>query len=244
MIHPLRLRFGAALLVALTGLLSACSKGPDGPTTQVQLSQAIREAIQERRAPKTDPVRATRAMLLELGNPHIEIVVENLDFLGYLALVLTRSDDQPGTITQWNGGDGTALILRNGMLIASRGLGGNLLSADVPARGQQPGPGRGGQRSYQIRSGDNIAQRLTFACSLQDLGPARLEIVERSYNTRHLQEYCETGSLQNDPQGRIQGETHVIINDYWVDSRGGEVWQSRQWAGPEIGYLRIRNLTN
>jgi len=69
-----------------------------------------------------------------------------------------------------------------------------------------------------------------MACSLQDLGPAPVEIVEVTYATRHLQERCEAAGS-------------VVVNDYWVDSRSGRVWQSRQWAGPTIGYLRLRQLT-
>ena len=60
----------------------------------------------------------------------------------------------------------------------------------------------------------------------------KLEIYEKYYNTRHLQERCEG-----------PGQT-VVINDYWVDSRSQKVWKSRQWAGPETGYLRIRDLSS
>ena len=35
----------------------------------------------------------------------------------------------------------------------------------------------------------------------------------------------------------------VVVNDYWVDPGGGLVWQSRQWGGPAMGYLRTRRLT-
>jgi len=93
---------------------------------------------------------------------------------------------------------------------------------------------RGGQRSYQIRGLDNRAQTLVMACEVRDIGTETVEIVELNHATRHLQERCEGG---------VGSGGGVVVNDYWVDSRSGRIWQSRQWAGPTIGYLRIRQLT-
>jgi hypothetical protein len=82
-----------------------------------------------------------------------------------------------------------------------------------------------------LRDKGNDQTRLSLACSLHDLGPAPIEIVEVAHPTRHLQERCEGGG-------------GTVVNDYWVDSRPGrnQVWQSRQWAGPETGYVQIRQL--
>nr|WP_260108846.1 YjbF family lipoprotein [Phaeobacter inhibens] len=71
-------------------------------------------------------------------------------------------------------------------------------------------------------------------CSRRDLGAGPIEIVELRYPTRHIEERCRPSQ---------PGRGGEIINDYWVDSRSGRVWQSRQWAGPNVGYLRIRQLT-
>lgn len=241
-------QLGGALGVAL---LAACAKGPGEPSAEVELTQAITQVVRQRLAPKPEPLVLSRALLDSQDVPHIEIVVEEQDLTGYLGLLLSRRDDLPGEITQWSAADGTALIFRNGMLIASRGLAGNLLSASVPAAGLQPGPAHGGARSYQLRTGDFAARPITLACNLQDLGPVTLEIVELRYATRHLQERCETVG-----DGLHQ---KVVINDYWIDSQSRPpsgpqsdylarhqtrlVRQSRQWAGPTVGYLRIRDLS-
>ena len=98
------------------------------------------------------------------------------------------------------------------------------------------GPAHGGQRRYYLRSGNNQEQVVTLACKITDLGPQQLDIYDRIYRTQHLQEHCE---------GRGEaGRKTVVLNDYWVDSQNKKVWKSRQWAGPEIGYLRIRDLSN
>lgn len=248
-------RLTQGLCLASVMLLAACAKGPGEPSAEVELSQAITQVIRQRLAPKPEPLVLTRALLDSQEVPHLEVRVEDQELTGYLGLLLSRRDDLPGEITHWSAADGSALIFRNGMLIASRGMAGNLLSARVPAQGLEPGPAHGGARSYQLRDGDFAARPITLACSLEDLGPVTLEIVGLRYPTRHLQERCESageGSAQQPGQ-------KIVINEYWVDSlprppSGPQtnylaryqtrlVRQSRQWAGPEIGYLRLRDLS-
>lgn len=225
----------AGLLLALMAL-SACSTGPAETTADVELVKVIGARISQWRKPKPEPLVVTRALLEQLDQPHIEVRVEREDLTGYMGLHLTRRDDLPGEITIWRSSDNATLAFRNGMLMTSHGLGDDLLSAEVPAVADQPGPARGGGRSYSLRGGDNQAFQLNMVCSVTDLGPETIEIVEIRYTTRHLQEHCEGG------EGI--GAKGVVVNDYWIDSRTAKLWQSRQWAGPGIGYLRIRDLAS
>lgn len=236
MSHPTLPR--AALLIALTTLvaLSGCTKGPEEASGAIELGRAIRTLIAERRADPPAPLQINRAFLDQFPQPHLEIIVEASEVTGYLGLVLSRRDDLPGQITTWSAADNSALTFRNGMLIATRGLAGNLISASVPAQEGRPGPAQGGERRYHLRAGNNQEQVITLACDITDLGPQNLEIYERIYATRHLQEHCEGRSKEGRPT--------VVVNDYWVDSQNQKVWKSRQWAGPEIGYLRIRDLSS
>ena len=226
----------SARAAALALLLSACSTGPAETTADVELAKTIGARISQWRKPKPEPIVVTRALLAQLGQPHIEVLVEREALTGYMGLHLTRSDDLPSEITIWRSSDNATLAFRNGMLITTHGLGGDLLSAQVPAVGDQPGPARGGGRSYSLRAGDNQAFQLNMVCSVTDLGAETIEIIGIRYATRHLQEHCEGG------EGI--GAKGVVVNDYWVDSRNAKIWQSRQWAGPQTGYLRIRDLAS
>jgi hypothetical protein len=225
----------AGLLLVLMAL-SACSTGPAETTADVELVKVIGARITQWRKPKPEPIVVTRALLEQLDQPHIEVRVERDDLTGYMGLHLTRRDDLPGEITIWRSSDNATLAFRNGLLMTSHGLGDDLLSAEVPAVGDQPGPARGGGRSYSLRGGDNQAFQLNMVCGVTDLGPETIEIVGIRYTTRHLQEHCEGG------EGI--GAKGVVVNDYWIDSRDAKLWQSRQWAGPGIGYLRIRDLAS
>ncbi|MGR3762371.1 YjbF family lipoprotein (plasmid) [Roseobacteraceae bacterium NS-SX3] len=224
-------------MARITGVLAAallaagCAQGPEKAPLEVEIFQTIRQQIALRRAPKPERPPLTRAALDTVEGAHIEVTIEESGVFAYLSQQLVRRDGHPGEIVVWRTEDNVTLAMRDGMLVATRGLGDDILSASVPADGQGlQGPAHGGARSFEIRGLDNGSRRLTLACERRDLGPETIEIVEIRYATRHLQERCE-------------GAGGVIVNDYWADSRSGRIWQSRQWAGPETGYLRIRQLT-
>ncbi|MEW2915240.1 YjbF family lipoprotein [Leisingera sp. JC11] len=219
----------AALAAAL--LLAGCSKGPEKTQAELEVVQAVAEQFKRRRNAPPPPPKLTRALLDRETQAYIEVTIENREVTAYLTRALARRDSHPGEIEVWRTQDNVSVALRQGMVIATRGLGGGLLSAQVPAADGAGGPARGGGRRYTVRAEGNGQRELNLACSLHDLGPEAVEIVEITHPARHLQERCE-------------GVGGAVVNDYWVDSRPGRarVWQSRQWAGPEIGYVRIRQL--
>lgn len=219
--------------LALLGplLAAACSGGRDAAPLQLELMRASQGVIAARTAgppPERPPLR--RADLDMLEGAFMEITRERAGQSAYLYVQAVRRDDQPGQVTVWRSEDDASFALRNGVLIATRGLGGDILSSSVQVAADRPGPADGGAHVQMIRGGDSGLQRLALACELQDLGAETVEIVEHRHATRHLRQSCS-------------GAGGEIVNDYWVDGAAGLVWQSRQWAGPHIGYLRFRQLT-
>lgn len=219
-------------LVAIA-IVSGCSTGPETASLEVEISSVVRDEVKRRftRAQAPKPPTLTRALLDTIEEPHIEVVIEEADLRDYLTLQVRRTDELPGQIEVWRTVDNISFAFRDGMLIATRGLRGTLLSAVVPADGQGAmGPSRGGARMYEVRDGDSDSSIIRMACEIEDLGAEQLEIVGLTYPTRHLQERCDAIG------------DGMVINDYWVDSRSGRLWQSRQWAGPAIGYIRTRQV--
>ncbi|WP_245706623.1 YjbF family lipoprotein [Ruegeria marina] len=210
-------------------LLAACSSGTEEAPLQVQVLNNTAGLIRQRLGPPDaglPPV--TRAQLDALEGAALEVTVEARDAAAYLYVNAERDDGAAGQVTVWRTGDNSTIALRNGVLVATRGLGGDVLSSEVRVGGG-PGPSGGGAHVMLIRGGDEEAQRMALVCELADLGTETIEIVERRYPTRHLQQTCS-------------GSGGEAINDYWVDERAGLVRQSRQWAGPYLGYLRLRQL--
>lgn len=224
-----------AHFLGLSLILAGCSGGSGGNQTEPglyqQLFNAGKQSLTERTTKEAQLPPLTRAALNTLNGSYLEVTLERGGQLAYLYVNAERRDDSPGRIIIWRSEDNVTLAMRNGVLIATRGLGGDVLSSGVQVSGDSPGPARSGERVQYIRVLDNKERRLSLACDLVDLGAETITIVERNHPTRHLQERCTGGG-------------GTVVNDYWVDSRAGLVWQSRQWAGPVIGYLRTRRLTN
>ena len=57
----------------------------------------------------------------------------------------------------------------------------------------------------------------------------RITLADLSYMTRQMIENCE-------------GDETAFRNLYLVDEPTGFIWQSRQWAGPDQGYLNVEVL--
>ncbi len=221
------------ILIGATLLLSACSSGTEEAPLQLQVFNSTRDLIRARissgQEVERPPLR--RSDLDPLEGSYLEASIERRDILAYLFVNVDLDDDYPGRLRVWRTDDNVTLTMRNGVLVSTRGLGDDLLSSRVQVSGTRPGPSSGGEHVQYIRTAEYDSLQMSFACELVDLGPETIVIVERKHATRHLQQRC-TG-----PSGEF-------VNDYWADSGAGLIWQSRQWAGPGIGYMRFRRLTN
>lgn len=127
--------------------------------------------------------------------------------------------------------DQISVSLQSGILVATRGLSGDLLFADAGAAAIAVAKGRAASYSRQYRwlDGENHQVERRFQCNLVFVDTARVEIVEQSHRARHMQETCTT-----------DGQT--IVNDFWVGTGKPVIWQSHQWIGPELGYLDLTVL--
>lgn len=227
----MRRRAALAAGLAAATLLAACSGGTDAPTLQLQVIDAARAAISARVNPPPERPPVTRAVLDTLDGTFLEVTHEQADVTAFLYPSHTTRDSTPGQITVWRTDSNETVTVRGGVLIATRGLGGDLLSTELRVAGNRPGPAAGGERIFRVLGGDNSQISLAMACDVTDLGPETIEIIGRRHATRHLREQC-------------RGNSGRITNDYWIDTGRGLVRQSRQWAGPHLGYLRLRQVTD
>ncbi|OWU68415.1 hypothetical protein ATO3_24115 [Marinibacterium profundimaris] len=226
-----------ALLAALA-LLAACSNRGDETSATLKTLAALQAAAT--RAVSPDEAAAqpplTRAVLNTIDGEFIQAEIEKTGSRAFMYISAERNGQAAGSeggrLLVWRTENDVSLTLRDGVLIETRGLGGDLVSAEggpALAAVRSRSAGQGAKR--QVYSAlDNKPVVMNFVCAVDDLGPETIVIVERRHATRHLRETCE-----------LKGGT--VVNDYWVDSRGPTVWRSRQWAGPNIGYVTFRQLT-
>lgn len=128
-----------------------------------------------------------------------------------------------GDVTVWQTRDGITLSFRDGLLIGTRGLGDDLMSADV----------EGTRAMLRAPATDLYHLHVRTYLGGED------QTLYRRYHCR------ETGRADSDPG--MAGETRriemtcagpdgALTNIYWIDPSGGIV-RSRQWISPAVGYM-------
>jgi Group 4 capsule polysaccharide lipoprotein gfcB, YjbF len=211
---------GALALV----LLAACGndKGEPSPLGQAvgSVAKATLGGLKARRAgqgaaPAAAPV--TRADLEKFGIPILRAVIPARG-----ADALLTINDEKGDVATWATTDGTTFSLRNGVLIQTRGLGPDLMSAQVPTVGMLSQDGGTHQRMYFFLGQEDLPSRRTYDCTVAVKGRETITIYGRNHNATHVTESCVR------PQGKIE-------NEFWIE--GATIRKSRQWASGLTGYI-------
>lgn len=206
----------AVLLVAALSL-AACSQ--TGGTAGALLS-ALRPA---KAAAGPDPASLSRTDIVSAGIP---VMRARLPARGADFLIVQR--ESRGDIATFVSADGASFTFRSGILIETRGLGGDLMSSAAPTPGQI-GSLSGHTRSYFQMGADDKTERRDYTCTPEDRGSQTVEIYGKAFATRQIAEVCQR------PEGRI-------TNDFWL--QGGQVRKSRQWVSPTVGYAEFDRVTD
>ncbi len=124
-----------------------------------------------------------------------------------------------------HGPRGVGVALRDGVLIQTRGLPGDLMSSDTAAAERALRTGDTGryERFYTTLDARGDTRFHTLRCRISARDASSLQIDGRSRAVQRIEETCVT------PGARI-------INSYWRDG-AGRILRSRQWANEQIGYL-------
>lgn len=188
------------LILALT-LLAACARPTPDPRSQI-----------------------TRAQLDAVTTP---LLLAELPSLGTAAGVIPASAN--GDVTTWQTGDGVSLSFRSGVLTATRGLGQDLMSADVA---NTLAALRGAHQGYYTRfhsglDGEHQTGFRAFQCRITRRAAERIAIFEHVHAVTRVDETCLSPGLE-------------ISNSYWLGD--GIMWKSKQWVSPFAGYLLTERL--
>lgn len=211
---------GRAAALAALALLAACgSKSMDGPGLGTSLRAAATEIAGRSlgrgqaapaAAPESPEQMAATALKVNPG----PLVLAGFEGIGRTQ-VLAMTGDNRGMRTYMTENQ-EALILRQGLLVATRGLGNDLNTAEVGTEGliraQRAGSA---QRMMRYIEGDGREHALPLDCTVTPSGGGRVT------------ETCVNGQL------RVQ-------NNYLVS--GGAISVSRQWIGQRLGYVTIQTI--
>ena len=149
--------------------------------------------------------------------------VVTIEATGVSAVVLQLA--QNGNVTVFATGDGLQFALRDGVLVSTRGLGVDLMSAAAPTAATLRRADGTHARSYFTLTGTDATRRLDLTCTLAPEGRATLAIYGLSVPTEVVVERCAGAGLG-------------FENRYWFDA-GGRIRQSRQWVNDAVGTIGL-----
>jgi len=89
--------------------------------------------------------------------------------------------------------------------------------------------GRNGwaDRIHTYLGGDDRTTFRTYRCAIANQGSDEVALLRGTITTRRMAEACRNAE-------------HNFVNLYWIDESRGEIVQSRQWAGPNLGAVSTR----
>lgn len=206
--------------LALMLVLAAC--GSDRPEGGLTLGSVLGPVAPKTPAPvaaaapaKVDPsVVAEGRKLLEAGGKPIISVAD--PSIGFASLMTPIGEN--GTVTTWANPEYQTLALRDGVLLATRGLPDDLMSAEAPTAAELARGTGSHRRVHHLLDGADQSRRLTFDCALSVSPSETIIVLGKAYATRVVGESCEG------PSGRLE-------NRYWFDAAGA-IRQSHQMRAP------------
>ncbi|MBN8189833.1 YjbF family lipoprotein [Salipiger thiooxidans] len=170
----------------------------------------------------------TPEVLAQIGRPTILLTVpgrENVESPFF-------AEERNGDTVTWLSVNNEFLLLQDGVLSGTRGLGGDLMNADLG----------------EVH--EALAGRRTQAVRIHRMLDGENHIVAESYVCDYAQrpERVAVGAYLTQVQATQIDETctgveRVFENRYWLSGRGTIV-RARQWAGEPLGYLEYERLSD
>jgi hypothetical protein len=210
----------AVLAIAVAG----CGNDPDSFASARLVQSVVKtSATSARSAVPAKPPKLTRAVLSQVLTPVMVVRIESRGQQALIAKVETNGD-----VETWSTADDVTVSFRNGVVVATRGLGADLMAASGPSAAQLPGQASSYTRLHTTLNGLDQPVKRALSCSVSGRNQQSIDIVDVSYSVTHVVETCST-------------DGGIVRNDYWIDN-ARKMRKSRQWIGQDIGYLEIEDL--
>lgn len=210
----------AALALAL---LSACGSDKEATAGARIMRDVAKRLILPGAEAAPSVAGLKRAELQALGTP---VLLAEIPTTGFFTLLVPQGRN--GDVETWASGDSKTLSFREGILIATRGFGPDIMQAAGPSLAQVA-RGQGEHvRIYEYLDGSDKTQRRTYRCVLENRGAAQITVVERQHTVRHIAEHCS-------------GEAGEFVNEYWFEN-GNFLRKSNQLLNQGWGALVLSRV--
>ena len=131
-------------------------------------------------------------------------------------------------VQTWSSTSYQTISLRDGVMVATRGFGSDLMSSVLPSIGTIAAAKGQTQRRYSYLDGADQPQSLNYTCTLTPAGTESIEVMAKSFASRKVTEACT-------------GPAGAFTNEYWFD-RGTNLRQSKQFLAPGIDNMLIQRV--
>lgn len=185
----------AAACAAMAFALAGCGSEKNA-TVGAQLLKAGGSAIMG--GGKAAPA-PTRAELEAYNSSMIQIVVPHSGMTAYVVPIANVNG-----VETWASASDQSVSFRDGIMIATRGFGPDLMRAEGPSLARIAQASGTTTRSMVWLDGSDAAQRFDFTCELSNAGPETITVVGRQHSTRHVLETCT-------------GKHGGFTNEYWFE---------------------------
>lgn len=211
-------------LVALA-VLAACGNDPEQGSGR-QIAQAVTSGAKAVTAGRTAPAGGggiSREVLAQVISPAMVVTIDNKGQQAIIGELRSRNG-----VETWASVDDVTISMRDGVIVATRGFGADLMAADVPSVARLREGASAYQRAHVLLNGEDQPIRSLYTCTATRVGPQGIDLYGVSYSTHLVQETCEGGGVR-------------FRNDFWIGS-DGSLRKSRQWLSPDAGYLTIEDV--
>lgn len=223
--------YAAALIAAL--IVAGCGNDASKTTTSRYFRSVAKSVGHDMMwwkkpgtpAPQTDPEGMARSALALNQVPLVLATMEKTGYVNAFGMV-----GENGAMRTYFSPQKDALILRDGILVGTRGFASDLESADIGGTARLIHSARNGrgQKELGLLEGDGAEHPLPLECTVTAGKPARYSFAGTTWSGTHVSEHCT-------------GNGADITNSYVV-ARNGTIVGSRQWISPNLGYITIQLL--
>lgn len=133
---------------------------------------------------------------------------------------------QSGPVETWKSANGVTLAIEDGLVVASRGLGYDLMGVNAigTLEALQSGSGQSAREHSFLNSLDQI-NSFEMSCDIARQGREEVELPRGKQNLTRFEENCS-------------GRRLVFKNEYWLDDAGNIV-RSIQVLSPALGFVLL-----
>ena len=203
-------------ILGVIALLAAC-----GPMNSGSLGDQLARAVKASTGDAPAPALPVLPDVIE-GN----VLLTTLTGKDAVA-ALTRAQTR-GFTTTWISPGKVTLALENDILVSSRGLGNDLMGADVAGVRAAISAGSGSAtRVHSFLDGEDKINAITLVCEYTRVGPEEVALTSGPRTLTRTDEVCKSDRL-------------IFTNIYWTS--GDKMVKTRQAISPEEGFMLTEAL--